>query len=107
PRGPAGGAVGLVDHEGPRGDEAHLALEHVPELRELVEARAAEERPDPRDARVSALDLEQRPVDLVHVQDLTPPLLGAREHRPELDDLERRAEAAAPGLPVERRSLAV
>ena len=32
------------------------------------------------------------------------PLLGADEHRPELDDLERRAHAPTPGLSVESRA---
>ncbi len=106
-RGPAGDLVRLVDDERARADEAHLALEHVPELRELVEARASQEAADARHARVDTLDLEQRAVDLVHVQDLAAPLLRADGHRPELDDLERRAETAAARLPVERRALAV
>src|SRR5919197_4816194 len=36
----------------PRTDQAHLAAQHVDELRELVQARAAEEAPEPGDPRV-------------------------------------------------------
>ena len=37
---------------GARADQAHLAAQHVPELRQLVEPRLAQEPADPRDARV-------------------------------------------------------
>ena len=65
---PAGDLVGLVDDERARADEAHVAAEHVQQLRELVEAVAPKEAADARDARVALLRLEQRAVDLVQVQ---------------------------------------
>src|SRR5262249_14790492 len=37
---------------GARADEAHLANEHVPELRQLIDARPAEEAADARHARI-------------------------------------------------------
>ena len=37
----------------PRADEAHVALQHVQELGQLVEARPAEEATEPRHARVA------------------------------------------------------
>ena len=52
-RRPARDLVCLVDDERARADKAHLALENVPELRQLVEARAAEEATDARHARVA------------------------------------------------------
>ena len=52
--GPARDLVGLVEDERPRADEAHLAAQHVPELRQLVEAALAQERADAGDARVVA-----------------------------------------------------
>ena len=48
----------LVEHERARADEAHLAAQHVRQLRKLVERGAAQEPPDARDARVVG-DLEQ------------------------------------------------
>src|SRR5262245_46518790 len=39
---------------GPRTDDRHLAAQHVQELRQLVEAGAAQEGADPRDSRVVA-----------------------------------------------------
>ena len=41
---PAGDLLGLVDDERTRADEAHLAAQHVPELRQLVDAPAAQAR---------------------------------------------------------------
>src|SRR5256885_682720 len=42
----------LLGQGGPGADEAHLALNDVPQLRELVEARHPQEAPDARRARV-------------------------------------------------------
>src|SRR3989442_1573905 len=45
-----------IDDEGhlrPRADDAHVAGEHVQELRQLVEAEAPEPPADPRDPRVA------------------------------------------------------
>src|SRR5512133_265262 len=42
----------LLDEVGPRTDQAHLAQEDVDELRQLVEARAAEKPPAAGDTRV-------------------------------------------------------
>ena len=53
----------LVDDQRPRPDQAHLAAQHVDELRQLVERRRAQEPPDARDARIVG-DLEE-PVGLV------------------------------------------
>ena len=66
-----------------RADEAHLALQHVPELRQLVDARGAQEAAHARDARV-VLDLEERAVDLVVRGERLALRLGAVDHRPEL-----------------------
>ena len=43
----------LVGDERPRADEAHLAAQHVEELRQLVERGAAQEVADAGDARVA------------------------------------------------------
>ena len=42
----------LVGDRRARADERHVAAQHVPQLRQLVEARLAQEAPDARDARV-------------------------------------------------------
>src|SRR5258707_4625370 len=49
----------LVRKRGARSNEAHVALEHAPQLRQLVQAVLPEEPADARDARV-VLDLEHR-----------------------------------------------
>src|SRR5215217_3066062 len=43
---------GLDGQVRPGTDQAHLSLEHVPELRQLVEAGLAQQTPDPGHARV-------------------------------------------------------
>src|SRR5258708_39469880 len=53
----------------PRTDDAHLAAQHVDELRELVDAELADEATHRRDARVF-LDLEDRAILLVFVEKL-------------------------------------
>ena len=49
-------AVALDELEllGPRPDEAHVAPEQVPDLRQLVQAEPPEDPPHPGDARVLA-----------------------------------------------------
>ena len=42
----------LVLHDGPRADEAHLATEHIPDLRQLIETGLAQKSPQTRDARI-------------------------------------------------------
>ena len=81
---------------GARPDEAHLALQDVQELRQLVDRRPAEKladaRPavDPFDAARGAVELERdRPGD------------GLRVHRAELENLETAAVATDPRLAEE------
>src|SRR5436190_9093152 len=66
-----------------RPDEAHLAPEHVPDLRDLVQREAAENRPDRGHARVLA-DLEEGPVRLVRRFELGLAPSCAGVHRAEL-----------------------
>ena len=68
----------VAQRQRPRADEAHLAAEHVPELRDLVQREAPEDRADRGHARVLA-DLEQRAVRLVRGLELPP---GGRPRRP-------------------------
>src|SRR6266571_7774630 len=53
----------------PRSDETHVALEHVPELRDLVERELAQPAADAGDARI-AVGLEDRSGHLVEMRDL-------------------------------------
>src|SRR5664280_218808 len=71
-----------------RPDQAHVALEHVPQLRDLVEARAAQEAAYTRDAGI-VLDLEHRLGELVEGNDLLQVMLGVGDHRAELAYAER------------------
>ena len=73
----------VAQRQGTRADKAHLTLQHVQNLRNLVEREAAEESPDARDPRVLA-DLEERTLGFVLVLELGLELGGARDHRAEL-----------------------
>src|SRR5262249_31401422 len=59
-----GVAGDLLDEIRARPDEAHLAAQHVPELRQLIEAGAAEESAGARDAWVVLDDAERVVGDL-------------------------------------------
>src|SRR5204863_73540 len=73
----------VTDGEGARADEAHVAHQHVCELRQLVEAQAAQHAAEAGAARVF-LDLEYRSFGLVQVLEIGLELLGVDDHRPEL-----------------------
>src|SRR4051794_14656209 len=95
----------LAEDERTGPDDAHVSLEDVEELRELVERGAAQELPDPGDAWI-VLDLEQ-PVSLVLFDQTSLQRLGVRDHRPELENAERLAMSADPRLPEEDRTLGI
>ena len=78
---------------GPRADEAHVADQHVPQLRQLVEPRAAQEAADRRDAVV----VLPRP----HRAGCR---LGVLPHRTELVDREDAAVLADALLVIEGRT---
>src|SRR4051812_21055047 len=81
-----------------RAHEAHLALEHVQELRQLVERAAPQQPADVRDARIVG-DLEQALSGLILLLKLIPVSLGADVHRAELEHLEQLAVTADARLP--------
>src|SRR5262249_22311612 len=83
----------LLDEHGslrPRAHQAHVALEYIDKLRQLVQAGRAQERPQARAARVVFL----RP-------DSAGLLLGIDAHAAELEHLELAAVQATPLLTVE------
>ena len=111
PPGPAGHVLVLGEDDRARPDERHLALQHVEELRQLVEAGAPQEGADPSDARI-VRDLEHPRIATgreVHVQvrELVLPRLGVGGHRPELEDPEDLLRPAATRLAEEHRPLRV
>ena len=59
----------VAKRQRPRPDEAHLALQHVHDLRDLVEREAPQEAADAGDTRVVA-DLEERALGLVLLLEL-------------------------------------
>ena len=86
----------LLDEIGtlrPRPDDRHVAAQHVPELRQLVEIEAPQPAPDRRAARV----VRRAPRRAGFV-------LGALVHRAELVDLERLAVEPHALLRVEHRT---
>ena len=99
----AGERARLLDRQRPRADDAHLSGEHVEQLRQLVEAGAAQDAAERRHARIVA-HLEHRPVHLVQAIQRGALLLGAVSHGAELQHRERMAVEAAPALHVEHRS---
>mgnify|MGYP003694496391 CR=1 FL=1 len=76
-------AIDVAHRQRARADEAHVAHEHVRELRQLVEAQAAEQATEAGAARVF-LDLEDRTLGFVQVLELGLQLFGVDDHRPEL-----------------------
>src|SRR5258705_12295982 len=82
------------DHElrplGARSDEAHVTHQHVEELRQLVQPRAAEQMADSREPRV-LLDAPYR----------TPLLLGVLTHGAELVDYEEATALSEASLAVD------
>ena len=80
--------VRLVERHGVRAwaDDAHAALQHVAELRQLVERGAAQEGADARDARIAARGLRHHGAVLLHA------------HRAELPDHDLFAAQAVAAL---------
>src|SRR5664280_870456 len=90
---PGGIAVDLIAKGRARSHDAHVASENVPELRQLVEREAAQRSPGARDARVAAVDRVARAY-----------LLGAHDHRAQLEQLEVAAVLANTPLPIQNRA---
>ena len=82
--------VDLVAKRRPRADHRHVAANDVPELRQLVERQAPKDAADTGDARVAAIDCVAGAE-----------LLGADDHRAQLEELEVRAVLADARLAVE------
>src|SRR5690606_4852373 len=97
----------LLAHDRPRSDEAHLALQHVPQLRQLVEARLAEEATDTRNARVVPELVVAIPLFLqlrTLFQELLEDLVGVFDHRGEFAALEASAAPPDPRMAVDHRT---
>src|SRR6266516_3445576 len=98
---PVGGELTrqLFEEPGPdrtRADEAHVAAENVPELRQFVELHRAEAAAEPRGLRA-------RPLNELRAEIRAEPFLGAAPERAELEHLEDPAVAADALAPVEER----
>src|SRR5687768_9059762 len=72
-----------------RADEAHVAFQYIPELRQLVQLAFAENATDPGDTGIAILG------------DRGPDLIRLSYHGPEFVDTERLAMEPNPDLPVE------
>src|SRR5262245_48139341 len=95
-------AVALNELEllGPRPNQAHIAPEQVPYLRQLVKAEPPEQPPDAGHARIPP-ELEHRLGELVeHVLERA---LGTDIHRSELEQAEWLAVEAGAALDEQRR----
>ena len=78
----------------PGADEAHVADENIPELREFVDAGAAQEMPERCDARV-VLHLEDGAAHLVESLEFRAQHFGIGDHRAELVHREEASVQAA------------
>ena len=83
---------------GARPHDAHIALQHVEQLWQLVQTGLAQKTSHPGNAGV-ALDLEHRAVHLVLAQQLIQLLLGVRAHGAKLIQPEQLAVPSYPPLP--------
>ena len=71
----------------PRADQTHLALQHVPQLRQLIQARPTQESAGPGEARIFG-DLEAGSADFIARAQLGLTGRSVGDHRPELRDRE-------------------
>ena len=94
----------LVRCDGARADQPHVAKQHVPKLRQFVEAVFAEKFPDGRDARVFG-ELENGARHLIHGGEFVLELLGVGDHGAEF--VEREGRAAQPGALLPEKNGAV
>jgi hypothetical protein len=88
----------------PRADQAHLALQHVDQLRQLVERGSAQEAADPGHARVVAQLAGRLPLGPgagIAVEQLSQPAVGVGHHGAKLQAAEEAAAAADPLMRVE------
>ena len=81
-------ALHLGHQRRPRSSEAHVATQHVPQLRQLVERGPAQPPADARHAGIGG-QLERVAANLVQLHELGQAILRAVVHRPELQHLER------------------
>ena len=93
----------LVAGQGARPHQRHLAAQHVPELRQLVDTGLPQQSSETRDAGI-LLDLEGRSVLFVQRHQLRFARLGVGDHRAELQHHELPAAQTAPLLTEEHRS---
>src|SRR6185436_19328725 len=101
---PVGVAGDVVEWMRPWAHQAHVPQEHVPELRQLVDAPATQRLAELRDPRVVG-QLERRTaLDLVTGPERVALRVGAAAHRPELGDRERLAITARARLAEEDRA---
>src|SRR4029453_880007 len=77
---------GLVGDEprvlGARADKAHLALEDVPALRQLVELRICQKPPEPRQPLVAGCSQRRAGRPVMHLPELEHPELSALAPHP-------------------------
>ena len=93
----------LARQRRPRPDEAHLAEQDVPDLRQLIEAGRSQDPADAGQPRVVG-DLEGVALDLVLFLEFGQAGLRVGHHRPELHHLERTPVQADARLAEDHRT---
>ena len=97
----------LIVHDRARADDAHLTLEDVDELGELVEGGLAQDAADGRDARVVLHLALALPLGELLGREVLPDVVGVGHHGAELVEVEVAAVQADAALRVEGRTLAL
>ncbi|MNB81945.1 hypothetical protein D3C75_287440 [compost metagenome] len=87
-------------------DQTHMAHQHVPELRQFIDARLADEFSDPGNAGV-ILDLEHRPAHFVVCHQVSFELLSIGNHGPEFIHRKQHLVLAHSVLPEEHLAFGI
>src|SRR5215831_14659363 len=88
----------------PRPDQAHLTANHIPQLRQLIEAASAKKAPEARDAGIIAKLLSARPFVgglRILIEVLMKNFIGIDDHRPEFPGIELASTAADAPVGIE------
>ena len=84
-------SVGELGALRPRADEAHFPLEHIPQLRDLINTKLAHQAPDTSDSGI------------LKAGELCTSRLGVDHHGSELEHVEGTTVLTGPDLSVENR----
>ncbi len=94
-------------HDGPGADNGHVTLQDVPELRQLIQTRFSQKRPQAAYPRVLGQLLRQIPLlpgRRISLQQIMKRAISILDHRPELVTPEQAPAAPHPQLRINNRA---